>query len=241
MKQQFELYTTEDGHVWNLLFSRQKEHLSKYGCSAYCTALEEMKSVLNEHELPNFDTINQWFSYRTGWQIECVPGLIDVTHFFQLLAQKKFPSSTWLRSLEKLDYLEEPDMFHDIFGHIPLLSNPEFSDFMVEFGKLGNHFSENNDVIIELQRLYWYTVEFGLFKENNELKVFGAGIISSFQETTSSLTQEKVTRTPFDWDKIRSTAFKTDEIQRLYFIIENMNQLKISIHELQQQLTHEMA
>jgi phenylalanine-4-hydroxylase len=97
-----------------------------------------MENVLNKDSLPNFQAINQWFTHSTGWEIQCVPGLIPVEEFFQLLAEKKFSSSTWLRSLEKLDYLEEPDMFHDTFGHVPLLSNPIFSEYILEFGKLGN-------------------------------------------------------------------------------------------------------
>src|SRR5699024_8963105 len=152
MTQEFKRYTSQDLLVWETLFKRQAENLVKKACPEYLSALQNMKGVLNPNEIPHFTKINQWFADHTGWHVEVVPWLIPVEDFFMLLAQKKFPSSTWLRTIEQLDYLEEPDMFHDIFGHVPLLSNPVFSDFMEHFGKTGCSVLDNHEKILELQR-----------------------------------------------------------------------------------------
>lgn len=167
MKQLYENYTKEDLDVWKILFERQIENLKNKASKDYLQALDEMQSVLNASKLPNFEEINQWFTNKTGWSIVCVPGLIPVDDFFELLAEKKFPSSTWLRSMEKLDYLEEPDMFHDVFGHIPLLSQNEYSDFIHQFGKLGKSMILQEEKLQMLQRLYWFTIEFGLIRETS--------------------------------------------------------------------------
>ena len=133
MTQNMEAYTSEDKLVWKTLFNRQTENLKGKVSKEYQNALSKMKSVLNADEIPTIAIVKEWFKNQTGWEIVIVPGLIPVEDFFQLLAEKKFCSSTWLRTMEQLDYLEEPDMFHDIFGHVPLLCNPIFSEFMQEF------------------------------------------------------------------------------------------------------------
>lgn len=230
MKQQFENYTAEDLQVWTTLFERQIRNLADKASLHYLNALEEMKDVLNPSILPNFNSINEWFKSSTGWEIYCVPGLIPVDEFFILLADKKFPSSTWLRSMEKLDYLEEPDMFHDVFGHVPLLSNQVFSDFIQEFGKIGKSMIENEEKLIMLQRLYWFTIEFGLIKEEG-LKIYGAGIMSSFGEAISSL-DESAEKRIFDLETILNQSFITTEIQQFYFVIESLEELFKSIVQL---------
>ncbi len=165
MLQEFSKYNKNDKEVWNTLFKRQYENLQDKVCKEYLECLDLFSSCLNENEIPDFTKINNFFKDLTGWQIHVVPGLIPVEEFLTLLAEKKFCSSTWLRSKEKLDYLEEPDMFHDIFGHIPLLLNPVFSEFAHGFGKLGKQHIKEKEFITKMQRLYWYTIEFGLIKE----------------------------------------------------------------------------
>lgn len=240
MKQLFENYTAEDHEVWKILFDRQVENLSRKSCVDYLTAIDNMKSVFNREQIPNFDEVNEWFKSTTGWTIHCVEGLIPVDEFFELLAEKKFPSSTWLRSREKLDYLEEPDMFHDVFGHIPLLCRPEYSAFIHEFGKLGKEHIHNEHKLTLLQRLYWFTIEFGLIQENNTLKVYGAGIISSFGETNASLEDPKKERIPFDLETVIKTEFSTTEIQDKYFVIPDFEQLNTSINTLKKQWNYEL-
>jgi phenylalanine-4-hydroxylase len=134
MRQDMKSYTSSDLSVWKKLFERQELNLYDKVCDEYRIALKNMCDVLNANEIPNFSKIDEWFEGQTEWKIEVVPGLIPVEDFFELLANKKFCSSTWLRNMNQLDYLEEPDMFHDVFGHIPLLSNPVFSNFMQAFG-----------------------------------------------------------------------------------------------------------
>lgn len=234
MKQLYDRYTAEDLKVWSILFDRQVKNLQDKGSCEYLYALNEMQTVLNAGKLPNFEEIDTWFSTRTGWTIECVPGLIPVDAFFELLAEKKFPSSTWLRSLEKLDYLEEPDMFHDIFGHIPLLSQPEYSDFVQRFGQLGKSMIHDEEKLLMLQRLYWFTIEFGLINETKGLRIYGAGILSSFGESISSL-NGNVETVAFDTQTIVHTSFCTSEMQQKYFILESMEQLNESIYKLQEE------
>ncbi|WP_341902014.1 phenylalanine 4-monooxygenase [Fluviicola taffensis] len=240
MKQEFEKYTKEDGAVWSLLFKRQVKNLKQLACSDYLESLDYMKEVLNPTEIPNFEQINKWFKKSTGWEIYCVPGLIDVADFFDLLAEKKFPSSTWLRSKDKLDYLEEPDMFHDIFGHVPLLSNPVYSNFVHEFGKLGKKHKGNHQLVTELQRIYWFTIEFGLIFEKGKPRIFGAGIISSFHESISCLSSKEVTHLPFGLDSIIQTDFCTSELQQTYFVIDHLEQLETAVTSLSNKLQHEL-
>ncbi len=230
MKQEFEKYTQEDRDVWKILFDRQVENLQGKASDHYLNSLDSMKEVLNADSMPNFKNITEWFKGSTGWEIYCVPGLIPVDEFFILLSEKKFPSSTWLRSMEKLDYLEEPDMFHDVFGHIPLLCNPIFSDFIHEFGKLGKSLIHDEEKLVMLQRLYWFTIEFGLIQEE-EIKIYGAGIMSSFGEAISSL-QKETTKKKFDILEVLNTEFITTEIQNFYFIIDNLEELFKSIVHL---------
>jgi phenylalanine-4-hydroxylase len=233
MKQHYDNYTTEDFAIWNLLFTRQLENLKDKASTAYLEALVKMKPVLNATEIPDFNKLNHWFETETGWQIECVPGLIPVEDFFELLAQKKFCSSTWLRSMENLDYLEEPDMFHDIFGHVPLLCNPIFSNFMHEFGKLGVQMKDDKERLVQLQRLYWFTIEFGLIHEQTS-KIYGAGIASSFGETNLSI-GNSVKVSPFDLEAILNQPFETDHVQNHYFLIASYEQLFEAIMNLKKE------
>ena len=223
MKQEYNLYKEDDQLVWKTLFERQVENLQNKSCREYLSCLEIMKGVLNPKQIPDFNLMNAKLKEATGWSIEVVPGLIPVEDFFLLLAQRKFSASTWVRKMDQLDYLEEPDMFHDVFGHTPLLADPKFAQFMKDFGDLGVEFIDDEEVVIQLQRLYWFTIEFGLIYENGR-KVYGAGICSSFGETIHSLSKN-VEVIPFNLDRVISTEFETDVVQTLYFELESFDQL----------------
>ncbi len=223
MKQEYKLYKEEDQLVWKMLFERQVENLQDKSCKAYLSCLEIIKGVLNSKQIPDFKRMNAKLTESTGWSIEVVPGLIPVEDFFRLLAQRKFSASTWVRKMDQLDYLEEPDMFHDVFGHTPLLAEPKFAQFMKDFGDLGVEFIDDEEVVVQLQRLYWFTIEFGLIYENGP-KVYGAGICSSFGETTHSLSAN-VEVVPFSLEQVINTEFKTDVVQTLYFELESFDQL----------------
>lgn len=229
MKQQFENYTKEDFLVWKTLFERQVENLKDKSCTEYLTCLKEFESVLNAESIPKFEELNNVLKQATGWAVEVVPGLIPVDEFFTLLSQQKFCSSTWLRTMKQLDYLEEPDMFHDIFGHIPLFMDKQFADFAKKMGDLGVKHADNEEVLIQLQRIYWFTIEFGLVEQNG-LKLYGAGIMSSFGESNFVYTDEPELL-PFNLNEIINTSFCNSEIQTKYFVINSFEQLFESINQ----------
>ena len=232
LTQEMSTYNSTDFEVWKILFERQNKNLENKGSKHYLKALKEMKAVLNAEEVPDFRKLNDFFSRTTSWEIAVVPGLIPVEEFFDLLAEKKFCSSTWLRSIENLDYLEEPDMFHDIFGHIPLLSNPIFSAFAHEFGKMGQKMRNNELALIQLQRLYWFTIEFGVIRED-DVKSYGAGIMSSFGET-NRIHNNECSFLPFDIEMILHKQFWTDRLQEEYVVINSLDELYNSLSKASQ-------
>ncbi len=230
MIQDYKNYTAEDFEVWSLLASRQKENLPGKAHPEYLYCLEQLSDVLNEKAIPKFEELNEALLKANGFTITVVPGLIPVEDFFQLLADRKFSSSTWVRSKEQLEYLEEPDMFHDIFGHIPLLMNEAYADFVQKMGALGVRFIDNETVVKQLQRLYWFTIEFGLIKNGDKNMIYGAGIISSSGETDHVMNDE-ITIHDYNLEQIINTDFITSEIQTQYFAIESFEQLFSSIEE----------
>jgi len=160
----------------------------------------------------------------TGWRLTVVPELVPQKQFFELLARKIFPATCWLRTMRELDYLEEPDMFHDVFGHAPLLVNSAYAQFMEGFGKLAVKWSHHPEAIALLGRIYWFTIEFGLLREQNENKIFGAGIISSIEESKHSISNE-CNKIEFDIEKMLATDYRTDTLQNDYFVINSFEEL----------------
>jgi phenylalanine-4-hydroxylase len=216
MKQLYDRYTAEHQQVWNVLFERQFSNLQDKACSEHLQALHEMREVLHGNEIVHIDALSEALYRRNGWQIHIVPGLIPAADFLALLAEKKFCSSTWLRTMAQLDYLEEPDMFHDIFGHVPLLWNEQYADFVQQVGILGLRYKDNPAAIAVLERFYWFTIEFGLVQESGQEKIYGAGIISSFQET-NSIYETGVNVRPFDLVQIVEHEFVKSSLQPEYF------------------------
>jgi len=235
MKQDMRAYTAQDLKVWKTLFERQATNLTGKVCEAYTVALREMDTVLNARKIPDFREIDEWFRNATEWKLEVVPGLIPVNDFFRLLAEKRFCSSTWLRRMDQLDYLEEPDMFHDTFGHIPLLSNPVFSDFMQCFGDLGCRMANDPRKLAELQRLYWFTIEFGMLAGDFP-SVYGAGIISSFGETNRAFSTT-ADYLPFHLGEVLEKEFRTDVVQESYICINSFDTLFGSLQLLDEKWT----
>lgn len=235
MKQEYDKYNDEDLNVWQKLFARQIENLSTKGSKVYLEALNEMKDVLNINKVPDFDELNSVLGDKHGWSIEVVKGLIPVDEFFVLLSKKKFSASTWLRTMEQLDYLDEPDMFHDIFGHIPLLMNEDFSSFAQGIGNIALNYLDNEEVLVKLQRIYWFTIEFGLIKEENQTKGYGAGIMSSFGET-NHIFEDNIVIHPFDIEQVIEKEFISTEIQNEYVIIDSYTQLFESLNRLEKVL-----
>jgi phenylalanine-4-hydroxylase len=233
LKQDYKNYTAEDFLVWKLLFDRQIINLPNAASIAYLEGIEAVG--FTSDRIPNFEEINGKLKNSTGWSIQVVPGLIDDDLFFGLLNNKKFPSSTWLRKMEQLDYLEEPDMFHDAFAHMPLLSNPPYVDFLQQLSGIALKHIDNKYAIDLLSRIYWFTIEFGLIKEHGSLKIYGAGILSSAGETKFSLSNEPQ---HFDYNvrKIMNTPYWKDKFQDKYFVIDSYEQLYQSLPEIEKVL-----
>lgn len=228
--QDFSKYTTEDFLVWKLLFERQMLQLPGAAIQEYIEGIKRVKFVADH--IASFEETNKYLASYTGWEIVIVPGLIPDKDFFELLSKKKFPASTWLRKMEELDYLEEPDMFHDVFGHVPLLTNVDVVTFLQELSIIALRYIDNPWAIELMSRIYWFTVEFGLIRENGQLRIYGAGILSSKGETVYALHNPAPHRHPFDVEKILNTSFRKDTFQKEYFVLDSFSQLSGCIPEL---------
>lgn len=235
MKQEYGKYTQEDQEVWRILFERQLANLKDKSCRAYLQCIYELDDVLNAEAIPRFEDLGVRLESATGWNIHVVPGLIPVDEFFALLNDRKFCSSTWVRSREMLDYLEEPDMFHDIMGHTPLLINQKYADFMQAFGALGVKYAHDPEIVVQLQRLYWFTIEFGVMKGTERPLIYGAGIASSFGET-NHIYEEGIEILDFNIEKVMNNDFVNSEIQTRYYAINQLDDLYEMIEELRDYL-----
>jgi phenylalanine-4-hydroxylase len=227
MKQEYDRYTAEDQEVWRILFNRQINKLPGAATDEY---LEGIKRIhFTADRIPDFTEVNQILKDITGWQLYVVPGLLPNKEFFELMKNKNFCATTWLRKKSQLDYLEEPDMFHDVFGHVPLLTNPDLCNFLVGLSQIALHYIENELAIELVARLYWYTVEFGLIQDKNKLRIYGAGILSSGGETEYSLQSDIPLRVPYDVKEIIQTPYIKDKFQSKYFVIGSFEQLFNSV------------
>ena len=235
-KQIYSNYTQQDFQVWKILFERQMQHLTSSVCAAYLNALKTVN--LSADEIPDFFEVNKILKRLTGWSIAVVPNISPQKEFFEFLSQKKFTATCWLRTIEQLDYLEEPDMFHDVFGHVPLLSNPAYCNFFKGISEIALAYSDHPKAIELLGKIYWFTIEFGLIKENDQLKIYGAGIISSAGETIHCLSNQSI-KLNFDVATIFNTDYRTDVIQEKYFVIESFEQLYNSLPEIRSLLLKE--
>jgi phenylalanine-4-hydroxylase len=238
MKQVYDNYSEEDHLVWQVLFDRQIKNLPMAVTKEYLIGMDKVR--FQSETIPNFDATNLILKDLTGWELVAVEGIVDDTLFFELMSNRKFPATTWLRSMAELDYLEEPDMFHDVFAHVSLLANQAFVDFLQALSQIGHEHAGDAHAIELLSRIYWFTVEFGLIRENDELRIYGAGILSSAGETAYSLSKEPK-RFEFDVDQILETPFKKDSFQTVYFIIDSYQQLFDSIDEIKEKLNEKLA
>jgi len=224
--QNWERFTAEDHRVWDLLFARQKKQLSGRVVRAFEEGLDVLQ--LSRPGIPEFSELNERLSARTGWTVVSVPGLVPDDVFFDHLSKRRFPAGNFIRSAAQLDYLEEPDVFHDVFGHVPMLSNPAVADFMQALGEAGLA-ALDKGAIHRLSRLYWYTVEFGLAREDGAVKIYGAGIASSFEELAYSLESEIPQRRRFDMQRVLRTSYRSDALQRCYFVVDSFEDLLAEI------------
>lgn len=222
LPQPYERYTAEDHATWATLYRRQCELLEGRACDEYMDGVRHLE--VDADRVPDFERLNRKLSAATGWRLVAVPGLIPDDVFFEHLANRRFPVTWWLREPHQLDYLQEPDVFHDLFGHVPLLINPVFADYLQAYGQGGMR-AKALGALPMLARLYWYTVEFGLIKTAAGLRIFGAGILSSKSESIYCLESDAPNRVGFDLKRIMRTRYRIDTFQKTYFVIDSFKQL----------------
>ena len=222
MDQPLERYTAADHAVWRRLFERQAETLKGRACDEFLDGLAGL-GVAKEG-IPSFERLSEALTKATGWKIVAVPGLVPDEVFFAHLAARRFPVTWWIRKPEQMDYLQEPDVFHDIYGHVPLLMNPIFGDYMQAYGEGGLKALERGALNF-LARLYWYTVEFGLIRTPKGLRIYGSGIVSSKTESLYCLESAAPNRLGFDLLRIMRTGYRLDTFQKSYFVIDGFEEL----------------
>jgi phenylalanine-4-hydroxylase len=220
-EQDWGAYTAADHDLYRRLYQRQAAQLSGLACDEFIDAIGQLGSPA---QIPRFDALSERLQRATGWQVVAVPGLIPEEAFFSLLSQRRFPVTGWIRKPEEFDYVVEPDVFHDLFGHVPLLFNPMFADYMQAYGA-GGLKASRLESCEHLARLYWYTVEFGLVNTPAGLRAYGAGILSSAGELRHSVTSREPQRLGFDLERIMRTRYKIDSYQSTYFVIDSFRQL----------------
>src|SRR6476660_6476982 len=219
--QNYAAYTQADHDTYRRLYERQAALVPGRACDEFLAALP---SLGVKERIPRFEAINDRLYKATRWEIVTVPGLIPEVPFFTLLANRKFPVTDWIRKPEEFDYIVEPDVFHDLFGHVPLLFDPVVADHIQEYGKGGlkAHGLESCEL---LSRLYWYTIEFGLIRQKDDLRAYGAGIISSPGELQYAVASPEPRHLPLDIERVMRTRYKIDSYQQTYFVIESFQEL----------------
>ena len=214
-------YTPDMHDRWRRLYARQSALAGQYAAPQFLSGLQRLDCA---HAIPDFDQAGHILEEATGWRLVAVPGFIPDACFFAHLAGRRFPVTYWLREERELDYLVEPDVFHDFFGHVPMLRDPVFADFMAAYGKAGERATAMGALDM-LARIYWYTVEFGLIDQGAGLRAFGAGLVSSAGEIVHSVESPQPLRLQFDAVRILRTAYHIDAFQRCYFVLDSLEQL----------------
>lgn len=215
-------FTPEEHRVWDTLFERQAKLLPGRASNAYLRGLDVLK--LSKPGIPDFEELSERLMKLTGWQVVAVPGLVPDDVFFDHMANRRFVAGNFIRRPDQLDYLQEPDVFHDVFGHVPMLADPVFADYLAAYGRGGQR-ALGLDALKYLGRLYWYTVEFGLIAEPEGLRIYGSGIVSSFAESRFALDDASPNRIAFDLKRVMRTEYRIDDFQQNYFVIPSFDEL----------------
>lgn len=220
--QEWSHYTATDHRVWDHLFDRQTRLLPGRVAPEFLDGLKRLD--LTRPGVPDFARLNEKLMKLTGWQVVAVPGLVPDDVFFTHLANRRFPAGNFIRRPDQLDYLQEPDVFHDVFGHVPLLADPVFADYLEAYGKGGLR-ALDYGAMHKLARLYWYTVEFGLVRSGDGLAIYGAGIVSSHGETLFALDSDSPNRLGWGLERLLRTPYRIDDFQQVYFVIDSFEEL----------------
>ena len=215
-------YTAAEHAVWRTLFQRQTTLLPGRACDAFVAGMQALPMAADQ--IPDFRALSDVLMQHTGWQVVAVPGLVPDEVFFDHLAHRRFPAGQFIRRADQLDYLEEPDVFHDVFGHVPMLMNPQIADYIQAYG-VGGLRAQKLGCLAQLARVYWYTVEFGLVQQADGLRIYGAGIASSMAESRFALGDASPNRIAFDLARVMRTRYRIDDFQESYFVIGSLDDL----------------
>jgi phenylalanine-4-hydroxylase len=215
-------YTAEEHAVWKTLYERQSRLLPGRACDEFVQGMRALP--IDAHGIPDFRRLSEILARHTGWQVVAVPGLVPDDVFFDHLANRRFPAGQFIRKPQQLDYLEEPDVFHDVFGHVPMLMNPVIADYIQAYG-VGGLRAQTLGMLPNLARVYWYTVEFGLLLQPDGLRIYGSGIVSSYTETLFALEDPSPNRIRFDLERVLRTRYRIDDFQETYFVIGSLDEL----------------
>ncbi len=233
IQQRYEGYTPENQETWQTLFDRQMEFLSKNASQTYLSGAKKIN--LSRDRVPPLSDINARLKPMTGWQSRAVAGYLPSKVFFACLARRDFPTTVVIRPKESIDYLPEPDIFHDVFGHVPLHADPTFADFLQTYGQAALTTDDPAETE-RLARLFWFTVEFGLIREGGTVKVYGSGLISSPGESRHSLSSDSVDRRPFNLEQVCDTAFEIDHFQPILYVLDSFDQLRDAMNTYSKRL-----
>lgn len=220
--QGWETYTSEEHAVWRTLFERQTKLLPGRACTQFVQGMRDLP--IGADQIPDFRALSDVLMKHTGWQVVAVPGLVPDEVFFAHLANRRFPAGRFIRPRDKLDYLEEPDVFHDVFGHVPMLLNPAIADYIQAYG-VGGLRAKQLGVLANLARVYWYTIEFGMVMQADGLRIYGSGIVSSYTESVFALDDGSPNRIRFDLERVMRTRYRIDDFQETYFVLHDLAEL----------------
>jgi phenylalanine-4-hydroxylase len=213
-------YTAQEHAVWKILFDRQTKLLHGRACAEFVEGMQKLP--IGADQIPDFRRLSDVLMEQTGWQVIAVPGLVPDAVFFEHLANRRFPAGNFIRSHDRLDYLEEPDVFHDVFGHVPMLMHPVIADYIQAYG-VGGLRAQRLGKLNNLARVYWYTVEFGLLHQANGLRIYGSG--SSYTESIFALDDPSPNRIGFNLERVMRTRYRIDDFQETYFVVRNLDEL----------------
>lgn len=220
--QNWQAYTAAEHAVWHKLYQRQIQLLPGRACAEFLAGMTALP--IGADAIPDFRQLSDILMRRTGWEVVAVPGLVPSEVFFEHLANRRFPAGQFIRRVEQLDYIEEPDVFHDVFGHVPMLMHPVLADFIQAYGKGGLR-AQRLGALEQLSRVYWFTVEFGLVMQDAAPRIYGAGIVSSFAETKFALADPSPNRLRFDLPRVMRTRYRIDDFQASYFVVDRLDDL----------------
>jgi phenylalanine-4-hydroxylase len=232
IRQEYENYTAEQHDVWSELVRRRLPQVREHACREYLEGYDIVGLV--DNRLPDFRVTTERLKPRTGWSTTAVSGFLPPDAFFEMLDARMFPTTTWLRSRDSLEYIPEPDIFHDVFGHVPMHAHPVFADFLQHYGSVCARIKDP-ELLERLGRLFWYTVEFGLIRQDHKIKVYGSGVISSHGECTNVIEGRCEVR-DFNLDEVLETPVKVDEIQKVLFAIETFDQIYEGMREAEKRI-----